>query len=149
MSVTTSQPGSSERSPLLSNGKSTQSISNYDAARGPVLQVESRPERGTETGSSSLQDDADDDDEEAVPDMTPEQRRKSLYRWLGFWFLVAVIVGLLVWQAFNRGGGEFDWKGALKKAGGGVSHRTSSGRFPGVLTISVRWTCRALQEHWP
>jgi hypothetical protein len=33
----------------------------------------------------------------------------------------SVFVGVLLVQAVREGGGEFDWKGALKKAGGGVS----------------------------
>ena len=108
-----------ERAPLLSNGSASKAIPSYDRARGgaPSQPAIERPQ----SRERDEHDRDDDDEEEVVPDMTPEQRRTSLYKWVAFWIVVAVIVGVLVWQAFERGGGEFDWKGALKKAGGGVS----------------------------
>ncbi|BGP45894.1 hypothetical protein JCM10450v2_001729 [Rhodotorula kratochvilovae] len=64
-----------------------------------------------ESGSPSSTADA------SLPD--PKARRNALLRWLLFWALVVGATAFLVVQAFRRGGGEFDWKGALKKAGGG------------------------------
>ncbi|GAA6047612.1 hypothetical protein JCM3770_001588 [Rhodotorula araucariae] len=54
-----------------------------------------------------------------VPLLDPKARRAALLRWLLFWTLVSGATVFLIIQAFRRGGGEFDWKGALKKAGGG------------------------------
>lgn len=57
-------------------------------------------------------------------ELTPEERRKSLWRWIAVWVTVGLVVGVLVFEAVREGNAEFDWKGALKKAGGGVSLRS-------------------------
>lgn len=65
--------------------------------------------------------------EEVVdPIKTPEELRRSLIRWILFWTVFLSLTAALVVSAIRDGGGEFDWLGALKKAGGGVSHRTCS-----------------------
>lgn len=61
----------------------------------------------------------------AKDELTPEERRKSLWRWIAVWTTVALLVGVLVIEAVREGNAEFDWKGALKKAGGGVRLRSS------------------------
>ena len=59
---------------------------------------------------------------EEEPDLrSPEEKRASLRRWLAFWLVLAGAVVFCVVEAIKEGGGEIDWKGALKKAGGGVS----------------------------
>ncbi|KAI5474362.1 hypothetical protein MNV49_003494, partial [Pseudohyphozyma bogoriensis] len=63
--------------------------------------------------------DENEDDDQVIPDKTPAERRKSLYRWLAFWLVFAGFTTFLVVEAFERGEGEFDFKGALKKAAGG------------------------------
>lgn len=60
---------------------------------------------------------------EEEPDLrTPEEKRASLWKWLAFWLVLAGAVVFCVVEAIKEGGGEIDWKGALKKAGGGVSY---------------------------
>ncbi|KAL8281340.1 hypothetical protein RQP46_006374 [Phenoliferia psychrophenolica] len=56
-----------------------------------------------------------EDDDDPVEAKDP----KSLYRWLAFWAAFTGLTVFLVVEAFKQGGGEFDWMGALKKAGGG------------------------------
>ena len=63
---------------------------------------------------SANNDDEDDDDPVEAKDPN------SLYRWIAFWLAFAGLTTFLVVEAFKQGGGEFDWMGALKKAGGGV-----------------------------
>lgn len=64
-------------------------------------------------------------DDAPIPELTPHERLVSTLRWVAFWFLFSVLVGVLVVKAVKEGGGEVDWWGALKKAGGGVSFRSS------------------------
>lgn len=47
-----------------------------------------------------------------------------MWRWIAVWVTVGLVVGVLVFEAVREGNAEFDWKGALKKAGGGVSLRS-------------------------
>jgi hypothetical protein len=95
--------------------------------REPLLAAQHRkPTPSTATPSASTSTpaptgDDEEDDELAVDASTTEQRRRSLIKWLVFWALVAGVVVFCIVEAFKDGGGEFDWKGALKKAGGGVS----------------------------
>ncbi|GAA6016608.1 hypothetical protein JCM11491_006015 [Sporobolomyces phaffii] len=44
---------------------------------------------------------------------------RKFLRFCAIWTTVAVIVGFCIVQSIRKGHGEFDWKGALKKAGGG------------------------------
>ncbi|KAK4697198.1 hypothetical protein P7C70_g8249, partial [Phenoliferia sp. Uapishka_3] len=67
--------------------------------------------------SESEDDDDGEEDEAEIKD--PAEARKSLLRWIAFWIAFSVLTIVLVVEAFKQGGGEFDWKGALKKAGGG------------------------------
>jgi uncharacterized membrane protein len=60
-----------------------------------------------------------EEDEIPTPELSPIERRNSLIKWVLLWSLVAVMITWLTVQAVVRGGAEFDWKGALKKAGGG------------------------------
>ncbi|GJN88651.1 hypothetical protein Rhopal_001617-T1 [Rhodotorula paludigena] len=126
-------PGSAdERRPLLSGPSSAPTSSSAYASVDPASRPAEAPQ-GTSTSRSRVQkpvqdsparaeseDDEDDDDEEAPePEADPSQRRRSLLRWTLFWALVVGVTVFLIVQAFRQGGGEFDWKGALKKAGGG------------------------------
>jgi len=101
---------------------------NTSNEREPLLAAQNRkptPTTATPSASTSTPaptgDDEEEDDELAVDAPTAEQRRRSLIKWLVFWALVAGLVVFCIVEAFKDGGGEFDWKGALKKAGGGVS----------------------------
>lgn len=58
---------------------------------------------------------------EELPDaLTPEERRRSLLRWSAFWLAFGTLVIVLIVLAVKQGGARFDFKGALKKAAGGV-----------------------------
>ncbi|KAK4052541.1 hypothetical protein OIO90_004308 [Microbotryomycetes sp. JL221] len=78
--------------------------------------IDQQGDRETSLDSS---DDDDDDDDESVEAEQRTTSRSSIIKWTLFWIAVAVLVIALVVQAFKRGGGQFDWRGALKKAGGG------------------------------
>lgn len=62
--------------------------------------------------------DSDDSDDES-PDPEPVSSKRKLLRFVLLWSAVSALTLYLIVEAFRRGGGEFDWKGALKKAGGG------------------------------
>lgn len=89
------------------------------------------PSQAEATPSSSTTEQlTDTTDERAQPPLAPEEepdlrtpaeKRASLRRWLAFWAILAGAVVFCVVEAIKEGGGEIDWKGALKKAGGGVS----------------------------
>ncbi|KWU46595.1 mitochondrial carrier [Rhodotorula sp. JG-1b] len=73
---------------------------------------------------SEEEDDSDDDGtnsesltSETVP--SPSERRRTVLRFILLWSSVSAVTIYLIVEAFRRGGGEFDWKGALKKAAGG------------------------------
>ncbi|TKA56270.1 hypothetical protein B0A53_01562 [Rhodotorula sp. CCFEE 5036] len=74
----------------------------------------------------SEEEEEDDDDDgtnsesltsETVP--TPSERRRTVLRFILLWSSISAVTIYLIVEAFRRGGGEFDWKGALKKAAGG------------------------------
>ncbi|ORY74500.1 mitochondrial carrier domain-containing protein [Leucosporidium creatinivorum] len=97
---------SNEREPLLAAQNSRKPTPATTTASGP--------------SSSSTPAPTDDEDTELDLDVpTSEERRRSLLKWLLFWSIVAGVVVFCIVEAFKDGGGEFDWKGALKKAGGG------------------------------
>lgn len=56
----------------------------------------------------------------ALATPSPAERRASLLKWLGIWAIVAGAIGWLTFEAMQKGDGEIDWMGALKKALGGV-----------------------------
>lgn len=61
---------------------------------------------------------------------SPEEKRRSLLRWGAFYLVVAILTAVLIVLAFKKGHAQFDLRGALKKAGGGVSHsRFLSGAY--------------------
>lgn len=79
---------------------------------------ERRP--GLEASAEDDDDDNDDsaaDESEAVP--SPAERHRRILRFVLVWSTIAAATVYLIVEAFRRGGGEFDWKGALKKAAGG------------------------------
>lgn len=74
--------------------------------------------------SEEEEGDSDDDDtnsesltSETIP--SPSERRRTVLRFILLWSSISAVTIYLVVEAFRRGGGEFDWKGALKKAAGG------------------------------
>ncbi|BGP05900.1 hypothetical protein OF846_001604 [Rhodotorula toruloides] len=80
--------------------------------RQPLL----RPARSPPPPSPSHDSDDSDDDS---PEPEPASPRRRLLRFVLLWSAVSTLTIYLIVQAFRKGGGEFDWKGALKKAGGG------------------------------
>ncbi|KDE09000.1 hypothetical protein MVLG_00722 [Microbotryum lychnidis-dioicae p1A1 Lamole] len=109
-----------EREPLLASQRQQRSSSSTAATATPLPTDGDRTTGDREPAPLTANNDADDDDDEAdEPVLTPEQKRKSLYKWLAFWTVVAVVVVVCIVQAFKQGGGRFDWKRALAKAGGG------------------------------
>ncbi|KAK4047922.1 hypothetical protein OIV83_005106 [Microbotryomycetes sp. JL201] len=128
----------SEVSPLLSNhkGKSKSPNIHADGECVPVVDVDrvsrgsasaradaNRPKHyGTATSTAQGRQLDDSSDSDSDSDATQEPKttsRRSILKWTLFWLVVAAFVTFLIVQAFRRGGGEFDWRGALKKAGGG------------------------------
>lgn len=154
----TSTPKRSERTPLLSTPSSSLNPTAASGSPGVSSPHKSKG-KGKRTTSYSATDPAgpaaappaangvppaaEDDDEPVVPEATPEERRRSLIKWTIFWLVVSGVVIFCVVEAFHRGGGEFDWRGAFKKAGGGVSSADATVRI--VLT-QLR-TYRVLPEH--
>ncbi|GAA6016251.1 hypothetical protein JCM8202_005536 [Rhodotorula sphaerocarpa] len=83
-----------------------------------------RPRGSSGSGThSSVSDRAEADDDleslDAAPTPTAAERRRTILRFIVLWSAIAAVTVYLIVQAFRRGGGEFDWKGALKKAAGG------------------------------
>ncbi|GAA6004741.1 hypothetical protein JCM10207_000999 [Rhodosporidiobolus poonsookiae] len=123
---------SSERAPLLPPAS--------DPARSPAYASLSRASSASKSapgaprlppdpaatpaaaGRGSPVEDEDDDaaeEDDADADLSPAQRRRKLVKWFTVWTAVAAGVLYLIFEAFHRGGGKFDWEGALKKAAGG------------------------------
>ena len=59
------------------------------------------------------------DPEELQDEQSPEERRRSLLKWVAFWLVFSVLVLVLVILSIKKGGARFDFKEALKKAAGG------------------------------
>ena len=98
---------SKDRQDRLENGRSTESHS-------ATKQIRSGTDNAAGPGARI--------DAEELPDaLTPEERRQSLLRWSAFWLAFGTLVIVLVVLAVKQGGARFDFKGALKKAAGGVS----------------------------
>ncbi|SCV70805.1 BQ2448_3567 [Microbotryum intermedium] len=110
-----------EREPLLASQRQQRSSSTTTTATATARLTDGDRTTGDRDPAltASNDDDDDDGDDAAEPVLTPEQKRKSLYKWLGFWAVVGVVVVVCVVQAFKQGGGQFDWRRALAKAGGG------------------------------
>lgn len=131
----------SESERLLDDAHRDQSRDDYgttspDALRDPARKAPSeaqeallatqsgRPRGSSGSGThSSVSDRAEADDDleslDAAPTPTAAERRRTILRFIVLWSAVAAVTVYLIVQAFRRGGGEFDWKGALKKAAGG------------------------------
>ncbi|KAM0747223.1 mitochondrial carrier [Meredithblackwellia eburnea MCA 4105] len=98
----------------MAQAKPTPAATTTATETSPLL-----PQPNTGRPPSVAHSDVLDDDE---PALDPQEARKSLIRWTAFWVVFAIFTTVLVVEAFKEGGGEFDWKGALKKAaGGGIS----------------------------
>ncbi|KAM0789124.1 hypothetical protein ACM66B_003178 [Microbotryomycetes sp. NB124-2] len=127
-----------ENTPLLNGNKGKQKADNSQAAIDRNVPTSTpthsraatsgestaaiKRDYGSSTSHSTQLDQDDDSDSDSVDDATQEPKttsRQSIIKWTLFWIVVAGFVIFLVVQAFKRGGGEFDWRGALKKAGGG------------------------------
>lgn len=85
--------------------------------RDPLL-PQSAPAPLAPSDPEASADEHAEDDEDVIID--PAARRRSLIKWSVFWIVFSILTVVLVVEAFKEGGGEFDWTGALKKAGGGV-----------------------------
>lgn len=154
---TSTAPGAlGERQPLLSGqpaastSRDDRAVKRASAASGAPLgrSVTRGPATDDYSTDSGSQDGDSDDDSAPPPPPDPTTRRRTLIRWLLIWTVVAAVTTFLIVQAFRRGGGEFDWKGALKKAGGGVrpipfaltTSRASADTCPLARRVSpVRW----------
>lgn len=132
---------STEASPLLPKHSQTpvgrtgeSSSATGDSAAAPIP---------TTDGTEALEEE---------PDLrTPQEKRRSLYKWLAFWAILTGAVIFCVVEAIKEGGGQIDWKGALKKAGGGVSlvheclppcDRTLIRSLLRASPARSRWCCR-------
>ncbi|GAA5848193.1 hypothetical protein JCM8547_004439 [Rhodosporidiobolus lusitaniae] len=119
-------PSSSERAPLLSQEDhksrspayrtlSSASTSPHLRPSDPALPSAAADRVHPSQREAGEEEDALDEAEQADAEPT----RRKILRFLLLWGLVSAAVVYCIVQAFRRGGGEFDWKGALKKAGGG------------------------------
>lgn len=106
-----------------------------DPSRTPAVGDSLTPVKATE----------DDEEEDAETAPTPAERRRSLLRWLAFWAVLTGFVTFLIVQAVRKGGGEFDWKGALKKAGGGGL----AGGLAMVLQVLTLMPLRTVMKYVP
>lgn len=70
-------------------------------------------------GNSDLESLASSTAEATPPAPSAAERRRTWIRFVVIWSVVAAVTIYLIVEAFRRGGGEFDWKGALRKAAGG------------------------------
>ncbi|GAA5969382.1 hypothetical protein JCM21900_006161 [Sporobolomyces salmonicolor] len=116
-------PPSDERAPLLAAASASTSTNPRPTAYSTLSSL-SRPASPSKPVSRSpapsLSDsDLDSDAPSPLIERSPAERRRTLLRWLAMWGAVLAAVIYCVVQAFRRGGGEFDWKKALKAAGGG------------------------------
>ncbi|GAA5978222.1 hypothetical protein JCM10908_004278 [Rhodotorula pacifica] len=113
---TTSPPRAA--SPTTTTTTATRKASRVD--------IERRREGEGRAGSEE-EGETDDDEEDGTnssdgdPLATPSraERRRTLLRFILLWTVIAGATIYLIVEAFRRGGGEFDWKGALRKAAGG------------------------------
>ncbi|GAA5936293.1 hypothetical protein JCM1841_002997 [Sporobolomyces salmonicolor] len=114
---------SDERAPLLAAASASTSTNPRPTAYSTLSSL-SRPASPSKLVShSSAPSLSDSDLDSTAPspliERSPAERRRTLLRWLAMWGAVLAAVIYCVVQAFRRGGGEFDWKKALKAAGGG------------------------------
>lgn len=80
------------------------------------------PTRHSELSEEGEDDDDDDTNSESLTSETipsPAERRRTVLRFILLWSSISTVTIYLIVEAFRRGGGEFDWRGALKKAAGG------------------------------
>ena len=105
---TTSPPRSA--SPPATRKTSRASRRDLEPARHSELSEEEDDSDDDGTNSESLTS-------ETVP--SPSERRRTVLRFILLWSSISAVTIYLIVEAFRRGGGEFDWKGALKKAAGG------------------------------
>ncbi|GAA5881297.1 hypothetical protein JCM3774_000960 [Rhodotorula dairenensis] len=103
----TTSPPRSDSPPLASRPKAARRSGQRSSERARSVEEE-------EGGDS---DGADDESQSALP--SPAERRRTVLRFVLLWSVIAAVTVYLIVEAFRRGGGEFDWKGALKKAAGG------------------------------
>lgn len=130
MSASTSadRARAAERRPLLTSDPSPASTSagvraygaSKDASTSTGAPLGRSVTRAPVSDDGDAVEDPDEEDDDVPPPPDPVTRRRTLLRWFLVWSIVSGVTVFLIVQAFRRGGGEFDWKGALKKAGGGV-----------------------------
>ncbi|GAA5822825.1 hypothetical protein JCM11251_004391 [Rhodosporidiobolus azoricus] len=135
------------QSPPLKANKALPSV----PARAPPAAGGSRStlndaEAAATAADSEADSDSDADETASASSSTPlspSERRKKLLRFLLTWAVVVGVVVYLVVEAFHRGGGQFDWRGALKKAaGGGIS-----GALAMVIQVLALMPLRTVMNH--
>lgn len=108
------RPVEGERAPLIVRRGSHASDSDRSEEQSEA--------RNYQTLASKLPPGARVDPAELEDALSPEERRRSLIRWTLFWLIFGTFTVVCIVLAIKRGGAEFDFKGALKKAlGGGVA----------------------------
>ncbi|GAA5951846.1 hypothetical protein JCM3765_003134 [Sporobolomyces pararoseus] len=117
-------PRASERTPLLPSFSDVASSPNRTSTPSPLSKQPSSTSRPRSTASSTLTEEEEASGQGRKPPQTSESDqsvslwRKTL-RFVLIWGTVAGVVVFCIVQSIRKGNGEFDWKGALKKAGGG------------------------------
>ena len=105
---------STERTPLLTRLPSKSRSTSTHSTSPPSPPT-------TPTASTSLSSHLKSTTEPEEPDA------KSVWKKFGkfglIWGTIGVVVIVCIVQSVRKGNGEFDWKDALKKAGGGVSFK--------------------------
>ena len=135
-------PQASERYPLLPSSSNVASSSNLTSTSSPLSKHPTSTSRPNSITSVTPSEEEGDLRGGRKPPQTSESDqsaslwRKTL-RFLLIWGTVAGIVVFCIVQSIRKGNGEFDWKGALKKAGGGVSLFYLSPGVPTELDTDV------------
>ncbi|GAA5911125.1 uncharacterized protein JCM6883_004279 [Sporobolomyces salmoneus] len=102
---------STERTPLLQPASASSSSPSFTLpssarSKAPVNDPETANENGNDQAKT-----------------LPPRSEKSLFRrtvqFLLIWASISIVVVVCIVQSIRKGNGEFDWKGAFKKAGGG------------------------------
>ena len=106
---------------LLGPSTSAQDEQVEDDERAPLLAHRESGSEGVEqeTTNTKLRQGGRVDPGELQDALTPEERRRSLLKWLAFWLVFGVFVLILVILSIKQGGARFEFKDALKKAAGG------------------------------
>ncbi|GAA5853238.1 hypothetical protein JCM5353_001924 [Sporobolomyces roseus] len=129
---------SNERSPLLARlpSRSTSTHSNSSLPPSPTTPTAT----ATDSLSSHLHSKGSDS-----PPVVADRKRvwKKFGKFVLIWGTIGLVVGICIVQSVRKGGGEFDWKDALKKAGGGGL----AGALSMVLQVLLLLPLRTLMNY--